>query len=36
MCRNDKEFKVIEDCGHLSAMERPDIFNKILEDFLEI
>jgi pimeloyl-ACP methyl ester carboxylesterase len=36
MCRNDKEFKVIEGCGHLSAMERPDIFNKILEDFLEI
>ncbi len=36
MCRSDEEFKLIEGCGHLSAMEKPDIFNKILEDFLEI
>jgi pimeloyl-ACP methyl ester carboxylesterase len=36
MCRDPKEFKIIPDCGHLSAMERPEIFNKILEEFLEL
>jgi len=36
MCRDPKEFKIIPGCGHLSAMEKPEIFNKILEEFLEL
>lgn len=28
------DFQVIPDCGHMSNLERPDIFNRIILDFL--
>ncbi len=30
----NSDFKVIPDCGHMSNMERPEEFNKIILDFL--
>jgi len=35
MVRDERELKIIKGAGHLTAMEKPDEFNSIVEEFLK-